>query len=119
MHRLRESCRGSSGFVFISRSDCLAMAEHLKISEIEFLDRYTRIVDSQICLLDAPQSDACIFLKDRKCSIYEARPVQCRTFPWWLHTLKSPKEWADAAKDCEGIDHPDASIVSGQKIACE
>ena len=112
-------CTGSSGYVFLSPSDLSAMAKHLQISEKEFIDRYTRLVDDQICLIDAPQTDACIFLQNKKCSIYQARPVQCRTFPWWLHTLKNPKSWQDAAKDCEGINHPDAPLINGQNIAVE
>ena len=26
----------------------------------------------------------CIFFKDNKCTIYDARPMNCRTFPYWM-----------------------------------
>jgi len=39
-------------------------------------------------------AEACIFLQDDKtCSIYEARPVQCRTYPFWPRIMKSREAW--------------------------
>jgi Fe-S-cluster containining protein len=52
----------------------------------------------------------CIFLKDKKCLVYSARPTQCRTFPWWVQNLNSKEAWEEAAKYCEGI-NVDAPIV--------
>jgi hypothetical protein len=110
-------CTGSDGYVFLSPQDIEIMASHFQLSTEKFIDRYTRIVDSQICLLDSPESDKCIFLKDNRCFAYAARPVQCRTFPWWLHNLDHPESWQCAASHCEGINHPDAPIVDGNSIA--
>jgi uncharacterized protein len=112
-------CTGSDGYVFLSQTDLLTLADHFKISVTEFVDQYTRVVGGQICLLDAPGSDKCMFLKDNKCSAYEARPVQCRTFPWWLYNIESPENWRSAASSCEGIDHSDAPKVPREKIAQE
>jgi len=112
-------CTGSDGYVFLSPSDLIRLANHFKLSVTEFIDQYTRIVDGHCCLLDAPGSDKCFFLKENKCAIYEARPVQCSTFPWWLHNLESPENWKSAATHCEGIDHADAVHISGGKIAQE
>jgi hypothetical protein len=36
---------------------------------------------------------------------------QCRAFPWWKDNLESRKQWEEAAKRCEGIDHPDAPLI--------
>lgn len=112
-------CTGSSGYVFLSASDIEKLAAQCQISQEAFLEKYTRIVDGQICLLDAPQSDKCIFLKNKKCEVYLSRPVQCRTFPWWLHHLQNPEHWKSAAAHCEGINHPDAPTHSETEIACE
>lgn len=38
--------------------------------------------------------DACIFLgEDNRCTIYEARPLQCRTYPYWPRMMMSRDEW--------------------------
>jgi len=112
-------CTGSSGYVFLSPHDIEVMARHCEISVQEFIDLYTRIIDGQLCLLDAPRTDECIFLRDKQCTVYQARPIQCRTFPWWLHTIKNEEAWQAAAHDCEGINHPDAPIIEGNHIAVE
>ena len=35
----------------------------------------------------------CVFLKDKLCQIYEARPSQCSTYPFWPTIMKSPMSW--------------------------
>ena len=109
-------CTGSPGYVYLSPTDIETLSTHLKISQKEFLRRYTRFVNGQSALLDAPRSDQCIFLKDKACSVYEARPVQCRTFPWWLHNIRSRAAWDGAAEECEGINHPDAPLVPAAEV---
>lgn len=109
-------CTGSPGYVYLSLADLEKLAAHLHLSEQEFIETYTRQIDGQYALLDRPGSYDCIFLKDKRCSVYEARPVQCRTFPWWIHHLREPEDWREAAQRCEGIDHPDAPLVPALHI---
>ncbi len=109
-------CTGSPGYVYLSKPDLENLAAHFSLSEEEFLQKYTRYIDGQYALLDEPKTYDCIFLKEKRCTVYEARPVQCRTFPWWIHHLREPEDWKEAALRCEGIDHPDAPIVPSLKI---
>lgn len=114
-----ECCTGSPGYVFLSERDLTVLALHADLNVEEFSKRYVRIVDGQAALIDSPGSDACVFLEKGKCTVYDARPIQCRTFPWWLHTIRTPKDWKDAGKRCEGINHPDAPLVSAEEIASQ
>ncbi len=78
-------------------------------------------------------SDQCIFLglDGKACSIYDQRPIQCRTYPYWPRLLKDVKEWKKEIvvsenksgkhwnpKDggCEGIDHENATSIPSKKI---
>ena len=58
----------------------------------------------------------CVFLKEvatkdangvagvkKICSIYQARPLQCRTWPFWDGNLASEENWKSAGKRCHGI----------------
>jgi len=51
------------------------------------------------------QSQQCIFLSSSSntCSVYRARPTQCRTFPYWPSIMASEDDWKLAASKCEGI----------------
>lgn len=109
-------CTGSPGYVFLSSTDIERFANHFQISPEEFTKQYTRFLDGQYALLDRPGSYDCIFLKDNKCSAYEGRPTQCRTFPWWLHNIRTSEEWEEAGKRCEGINHPEAPVVPSLHI---
>lgn len=106
-----QCCTGSPGYVYLSTTDMERLSSHFFLTVEEFAKRYTRFTDGQYALLDRPGSFDCVFLKDKKCSAYEARPTQCRTFPWWIHNIRSPEEWEEAGKRCEGINHPDAPLV--------
>ena len=109
-------CTGSPGYVYLSLPDLERLASHFHCTPQEFAMRYTKLIDGQYCLLDKESSYDCIFLEDKKCTVYEARPTQCRTFPWWLYNLRTPEEWEEASKRCEGINHPEAPVVPSLHI---
>ena len=111
-----ECCTGSSGAVFVSKADLERLAGHLRLPVGTFVRRYTRISKGRRVLADGTGSRDCVFLKDKKCSVYEARPTQCRTYPWWLRNLRDPQDWEEAARVCEGINHPTAPLVSPAEI---
>ena len=112
-------CTGSPGYVYLSKKDIDTLADHFNTSKEEFTKKYTRFVDGTYALLDRSGSHDCIFLKNNQCIVYEARPSQCRTFPWWLGHLRTPKDWEEASKRCEGINHPEAPLVPSLKIQVE
>lgn len=113
-------CTGAPGAVWVTADEVLAMAEHMNLSIDEFSERYLRLMGSRISLKEHPKTYDCVFLKDgKRCSIYEKRPTQCRTFPWWPANLESQKEWDDAKKWCEGINHPDAPLITFDEIQAQ
>lgn len=109
-------CTGSPGYVFLGESDLHRLSSHLSLSLESFISRYVRRVDNRLSLIDRPGSDHCIFLKDKQCSVYEARPIQCRTFPWWVDQIRDEASWKAAGEHCEGINHPDAPLVNSLEI---
>jgi Fe-S-cluster containining protein len=104
-------CTGSSGSVNVTREDVARLAEHHGQTAGAFSREYTRRLNGRRVLVNRPGGTNCIFLKNNACSVYEARPVQCRTYPWWLANIQDAESWAETAKACEGIDHPTAVLV--------
>lgn len=98
-------CRGPGGYVWLTVEEMEAIAKRLAIPFKHFTRRYVRQVRDQYALVDGPGDD-CVFLSTSgRCEIYEERPEQCRTFPWWPENLVSEKAWRDNYNDCPGIDH--------------
>lgn len=109
-------CTGSPGYVWIDEEEATSMAVALQISLEEFVKKYTRRIGNRISLKEHPRNYDCVFLKEKKCTIYTARPKQCRTFPWWQENLETPEHWKEAAARCEGINAPDAPVISLDEI---
>ena len=112
-------CTGAPGYVFLSPKDIETLSLHFQITTDEFTKKYVRQVEDRLSLIDAPGTPDCVFLKDNRCSVYEARPIQCKTFPWWVHQIKDSKSWEEAGKHCEGINHPEAPLIDGVTIGKE
>jgi len=111
-----DCCTGSPGYVWLSEKDIQRLAKHLKLTKEAFLRRYTKRVGPRISLLENAKNYDCVFFKDRKCSVYAARPEQCRTYPFWPSVIKSKKSWLEEAKRCEGINHKDSKWISPEEI---
>lgn len=99
-------CSGpETGFVWVDDSEIQALAEAMQMSDRldEFERKFTRRVGNRISLVEYSDGD-CIFLdpKTRGCSLYSARPTQCRTWPFWNSNLELPRDWAHAARSCPG-----------------
>lgn len=77
------ACCRWAGHVLLAEEDIRSLAAALDLSEETFIQRYTGLARNrrQLTLLDAADG-ACILLKDHRCSVYQARPAQCREFPF-------------------------------------
>jgi uncharacterized protein len=96
-------CTFPGGSVYASEREFRRIADHLEICFEEFLDRFTEEMDGYVSLISVPEGP-CVFYKDG-CSIYDMRPTQCRTFPFWDHVLKGQHRWDDEAAQCHGMNY--------------
>lgn len=80
--RCTQCCRWP-GEVKIGDREITAIAQHLGLSEDDFIQRYTRLRANRegLALIDKGDSHECIFLEGRDCVIQGAKPVQCSGFP--------------------------------------
>ncbi|MFW6216905.1 MAG: YkgJ family cysteine cluster protein, partial [Desulfohalobiaceae bacterium] len=47
---------------------------------------------------------ACHFYcREQGCLIYQVRPWQCKSYPFWFRNLRSKKNWLRASYQCPGI----------------
>jgi hypothetical protein len=99
--RCGDCCTGSPGYVWVRREEIEGLARFLGMSVEAFGRRYLRRVGRKLSLLEKSNGD-CVFY-DRGCTVYPARPTQCRTFPFWTENLASASSWSEAARECPGI----------------
>lgn len=99
-------CGHSPGFVYLSERDLKALCSFKKLSVKDFVEQYCRWADyyygTQVLALKERKNYDCI-LWNSGCSCYEARPVQCSTWPFWSWMIESKESWEDCAKECPGM----------------
>ncbi|XZE47000.1 YkgJ family cysteine cluster protein [Pirellulaceae bacterium SH467] len=68
-----------------------------------FERKFTRRIGARVSLVEYSDGD-CIFLEPetRRCSVYESRPSQCRTWPFWESNIATPRDWKEISKNCPG-----------------
>lgn len=103
-------CTGFPGYVWVDEEEIEKLALFLNLSVNEFSLRYLRSVEGQFSLKEEPETYACVFLEGKRCTVYENRPKQCRTYPFWPQNLTSAEAWDRAATRCEGI-HPKSPVI--------
>lgn len=108
-------CTGSPGFVWVDDEELAAIAEHLKRSIGEIRLMHTRLARGRVSLREHANGD-CVFLepRTRTCSIYEARPRQCRTWPFWKSNIATPEAWERTRDVCPGCGQGD--FVSASEL---
>jgi len=76
-------------------------AGELDISVFE--EKYVRRIGIRKSLKEFPNGD-CVFFDGelRTCKVYNARPRQCRTWPFWDSNLKTPEDWQRTCQVCPG-----------------
>jgi Fe-S-cluster containining protein len=98
-----DCCTGAPGFVWVNQQEIAALAQRLGLDAEEFERDYVRKVGVRKSLKEFPNGD-CVFFDGhtRKCTVYELRPRQCRTWPFWDSNLATPAAWQRTCEVCPG-----------------
>jgi len=80
------------------------MAAQLEISAEDFESKYVRQIGIRRSLKEYASNGDCVFFdnKSRKCQVYQQRPRQCRTWPFWKSNLRTPQSWDETCQACPG-----------------
>ncbi|MEA1918996.1 MAG: YkgJ family cysteine cluster protein [Campylobacterota bacterium] len=97
-------CIGESGNIFVTPSEIEKIIQVLNIDVAQFYKEYLIKKAYKFSLQEKKVGDSydCIFFERENggCRIYEARPMQCRTFPFWDYYKNRVEE---LKRECPGI----------------
>ncbi|MEX2206196.1 MAG: YkgJ family cysteine cluster protein [Myxococcota bacterium] len=98
------TARGEYAHVYLNADEARALADELGLGLAEFRRRYTFGDEYGWTQLQF-HGEACVFLEPgtNRCTVYGARPTQCRTFPFWRDLVVDGRWSEDARKLCEGV----------------
>lgn len=105
-------CSGGPGVVLLNDDEMDALAKRLDLSREQLERDYTHPTSRGPSLNEkvSPHGLDCVFL-DREavpgravCGVYEDRPSQCRSWPFWRELTRSRRDWVKASADCPGLD---------------
>ncbi len=135
-------CTGGPGYVWLSDEEIGRLAVHLGLTVAETTERYCRRLYGKWSLNEVRGPGGgydCVFLKEvkpprtnrrgeaivqakRVCGIYQARPLQCRTWPFWPENLESRAAWQQETRKCPGMNtgrHYDRDQIEAVRDAAE
>jgi hypothetical protein len=76
------ACCRWPGQVRLSDAEVTRLAAHQRVSEHDFIQRFTRLRwDHGGLALQEKPDGACIFLEGENCAVQPVKPQQCRDFP--------------------------------------
>ena len=93
--------RGTYGYVYVTLADRKRFAKFFGMTTTSFTRKHCAVTEGHIHL-KSPGTD-CGFLRGKRCSVYEARPTQCRTWPFWPENMNA-KAWTKEVRSfCPGV----------------
>lgn len=111
-----DCCSGKAGpgAVWVNDAEIAALAAFLGLSPQEFTLRHVRALNGHLSLRERPNNDCEFYVAGKGCSVYEARPTQCRTYPFWGKVMAAKRRWESEAEACPGIGEPGAIVPASE-----
>ena len=97
-------CTGESGYIYLNSNEIEQIADLLGLEIDMFIKDYLYKKGYKYSIKEIKYQGSyeCVFFdrENQHCSIYQARPLQCRTFPFWDYY----KQRIDELKqECPGV----------------
>jgi Fe-S-cluster containining protein len=100
--RCGHCCTGEPGFVWVTDEEIAALAELRGEPLEQVTGLYIKVTPRGRTLREKVNGDCVFFDKEIGCTVYEGRPRQCRTWPFWESNLATPEAWKRTQTVCPG-----------------
>jgi Fe-S-cluster containining protein len=106
--RCGNCCSGKGSVVVVSPREREALARRLGMTREEFEAKHTKTAFDDVVLIDDEETGDCEWLERRDdgtsaCRVNDAKPDQCRSYPFWPRVVRSRAAWEAEGERCRGI----------------
>ena len=112
--RCGNCCTGAPGYVWVTPAELEALAAHLGEPVETVRAVYTWEEQGRRSLREKANGDCVFYEHGAGCTVYAARPTQCRTWPFWESTTETPAAWKQTRQTCPGAGHGD--LIPAEEI---
>jgi Fe-S-cluster containining protein len=112
--RCSDCCTGEPGNVWVTDEEIAAIAAFRGETVEEVRGLYTRQGRRGRSLREKENGDCVFYERGAGCTIYPARPRQCRTWPFWESNVASPDAWQQTCAVCPGSGQ--GELISAEEI---
>lgn len=112
--RCGKCCTGEPGFVWVNDAEIDALAEAVGETREEFLALRTKLLGGRRSLREKANGDCVFWDREQGCTVYEQRPRQCRTWPFWESNVATPEDWEETCRICPGSGS--GTLISAEEI---
>ena len=95
-------CTGAPGYVWVTPEEIASLAESRGVDLDQFSRKFVRQVGNRFSLVEKPGGDCVFWDKSGGCTVYQARPIQCRTWPFWEENIETAEAWEGVRGHCPG-----------------
>jgi Fe-S-cluster containining protein len=89
----------------VNADEIARLAEFRGLTIDGFGRQFVRQVGDRLSLIERPGGDCIFWDKKVGCTVYEARPIQCQTWPFWPENLETREDWDQVTGICPGSGH--------------
>jgi Fe-S-cluster containining protein len=112
--RCGHCCTGEPGFVWVDDDNLAAIAAERGETLEEVKALYTRWTNRGRTLREKGNGDCIFYDRKQGCTVYAARPPQCRTWPFWDSNVATPEAWQHTCEICPGSGQ--GELISAEEI---
>ena len=95
------SQHGRYNYLYVTEKDIRRLAAALNMSANEFKKKLTRLSDKKRVIVF--KNRICPFYDKRSCTVYNVRPGQCSSWPYWKENIRRNKFNPALKRICPGV----------------
>lgn len=94
-------CTGQPGIVHVNETEISQIARFLSLPVSKLVSSRLYPYKDGYSILEDHQG-RCLFY-EQGCTIYNVRPLQCKTYPFWFVNMRNETKWNKVERECPGI----------------